>query len=334
MNVSDYDFELPESLIAQYPVSQRDHSRLMVLRRSDRSIEHRSFRELPELLRANDLLVTNNTKVLKARLRAYKPTGGKVEILLISPQAHARQWRVMATNSRTLKPGMELKFDSESKARVVSNEGQGFCILEFDNPVEQLAAEQGTIPLPPYMGRKTEEIDEERYQTVYASEEHQRSVAAPTAGLHFTPELFAELRDKGVQHQSITLDVGPGTFMPVRGEDIKSHQMHLEAFEVTTTVAESIKEAQRVIAVGTTVVRTLESLEQLQATSGATQLFIYPGFTFKYVDGLLTNFHLPKSTLLMLVSAFADREFILQAYAEAVSREYRFFSYGDAMLIL
>ena len=321
-------------MIAQYPVSQRDHSRLMVLRRHDHSIEHRSFRELPELLSANDLLVTNNTKVLKARLRAYKPTGGKVEVLLISPHEHERQWRVMATNSRTLKPGMELRFESDDKARVTENEGQGFCILEFDNPVEQLAFEQGAIPLPPYMGRKSEPIDEERYQTVYASDAHQRSVAAPTAGLHFTSELFSELSDKGIQHASITLDVGPGTFMPVRGEDIESHEMHLEAFQINDSVVDSIKNAQRVIAVGTTVVRTLESLEQLKPTSGSTQLFIYPGFQFKYVDGLLTNFHLPKSTLLMLVSAFAGREFILQAYAEAVSREYRFFSYGDAMLIL
>ena len=158
----------------------------MVLRRSDKSIEHRSFRELPELLGANDLLVTNNTKVLKARLRAYKPTGGKVDVLLISPQEHERQWRVMATNSRTLKPGMELRFESDDTARVTENEGQGFCILEFDNPVEQLASEQGSIPLPPYMGRKSEALDEERYQTVYASDAHQRSVAAPTAGLHFT----------------------------------------------------------------------------------------------------------------------------------------------------
>ena len=334
MNVSDYDFELPDSLIAQYPVAKRDHSRLMVLNRSDQSIEHRSFRELPELLCANDLLVTNNTKVLKARLRAYKPTGGKVDVLLISPHEHERQWRVMATNSRTLKPGMELRFESEDKARVTANEGQGFCILEFDNPVEQLAAEQGAIPLPPYMGRKSEQLDEERYQTVYASDAHQRSVAAPTAGLHFTPELFAELSNKGIQHESITLDVGPGTFMPVRGEDIESHEMHLEAYQITDSVVESIQKADRVVAVGTTVVRTLESLKELEPTSGSTQLFIYPGFKFRYVDALLTNFHLPKSTLLMLVSAFADRDFIMEAYAEAVSLEYRFFSYGDAMLIL
>jgi S-adenosylmethionine:tRNA ribosyltransferase-isomerase len=334
VKTADYDFDLPDSLIARYPAEARDGSRLMVLNRSARTIRHHMFSDLPEFLRADDVLVSNDTKVLKARLWARKPTGGKVELLLVAPVDGARSWRAMATGSRALRPNMQLRIDEELSITVLENEGAGFITVKLPCDVEDLTEKSGQIPLPPYLGRPSEALDEERYQTIFASNDQLRSVAAPTAGLHFTPNLMAKLKDKGIQHTTVSLDVGPGTFMPVRDDDLCTHKMHLECFEVNQAAVERIQASKRVVAVGTTVVRSLESLDALAPKRSSTRLFIHPGFEFQYVDVMLTNFHLPRSTLLMLVSAFADRTFILEAYAQAVQEAYRFFSYGDAMLIL
>ena len=332
--VKDFDFELPDNLIARYPTEKRDGSRLMVLNRASRTIEHRSFTDLPDLLSNGDVLVSNDTKVLKARIRTTKPSGGKVELLLVAPVDGALTWRAMATNSKSLKTSMLLLVDEDLHITVMENEGAGFVIVRLPIPVEALTQKSGQIPLPPYLGRATESLDDERYQTIFASDEQERSVAAPTAGLHFTPEVMARLKQEGVDHTTVSLDVGPGTFMPVRGDDLSEHEMHLEAFDVSEAAVSAIRKAKRVVAVGTTVVRSLESLPRLVPQRSSTRLFIHPGFEFKFVNVMLTNFHLPRSTLLMLVSAFADREFILEAYAQAVQENYRFFSYGDAMLIL
>jgi len=334
MLVSDFDFELPASSIAAYPTERRDESRLMVLTRSTGEIHHHVFSDLADLLGQDDLLVCNDTKVLKARIATKKPTGGKVELLLVAPVAAENCWRAMATSAKSLRSGMQLTVDENNAISVIENEGEGFIVVELPCSVEALTEASGRIPLPPYLGRPSEAMDEDRYQTIFAHDDHMRSVAAPTAGLHFTPELMLKLKNRAVNHATVTLDVGPGTFLPVRGDDIDAHEMHSEIYEVDGPTIEQLKAAKRVVAVGTTVVRSLESLPELTPTRSSTRLFISPGFEFRYVDVMLTNFHLPRSTLLMLVSAFAGREFVLEAYRKAVEESYRFFSYGDAMLIL
>lgn len=334
MKVEDFDFELPDAAIARYPAATRDASKLLVLDRAADRLSHHAFAELPALLGREDLLVVNDTRVLAARLFAKKAeSGGRVEILLIEPVdgvASSSQWRAMVAASKAVRAGLELVLEDGARISVLASEGEGFVIVALPATAAELAARYGEIPLPPYLGRRAEDSDRTRYQTVY-SKGDERSVAAPTAGLHFTPELLAAM-----PHTAITLHVGPGTFLPVRVDDIEKHRMYPERFAVSSAAASEINAARgRVVAVGTTVTRVLESVGRpVSPVSGATDLFIRPGHAFRAVDAMITNFHLPRSTLLMLVAAFAGRDRILAAYREALARGYRFFSYGDAMLIL
>ena len=342
MQVADFDFELPEPLIAQTPVSPRDASRLLELP-AEGAAAHRTFAELPERLREGDLLVFNDTKVIPARLLGVKEaTGGKVELLLVDPVGPGlpRRWRAMGQAGKAIRPGARLRF-GELGATVVAVEGEGFYALELDREGPALAAALevvGRLPLPPYIRREPTREDADRYQTIFAAVPG--SAAAPTAGLHFTPELLARLDARGVARTAVTLHVGPGTFLPVRGDSLEGHRMHEERYLVPEAAARAVADCRarggRCVAVGTTAVRTLESAwsgGRLQPGEGRTALFVRPGHAFGAVDLLVTNFHLPRSTLLMLVSAFAGRERILDAYREAVAQRYRFFSYGDAMLV-
>ncbi|MBK9517866.1 MAG: tRNA preQ1(34) S-adenosylmethionine ribosyltransferase-isomerase QueA [Anaeromyxobacter sp.] len=342
MEVSDFDYPLPEELIAQAPVSPRDASRLLCLAGTGPT-DHRAFADLPDLLQPGDLVVFNDTRVIPARLVGVKEgTGGKVEMLLVDPVGGdlPRRWRAMGQAAKPIREGARLRF-GELLAVVERVEGEGFYALLLDREgpaLEAALAVAGRLPLPPYIRRAPTADDAERYQTVFAR--RPGSAAAPTAGLHFTPEVLARLEARGVARAAVTLHVGPGTFLPVRGESLEQHRMHEERFEVGAATVEAVAACRgrggRVVAVGTTAVRTLESAfcdGRLQAGAGRTALFIRPGHTFGVVDALVTNFHLPRSTLLMLVCAFGGRERVLAAYAEAVSCRYRFFSYGDAMLL-
>lgn len=346
MKTSDFDFELPEALIAQEPLAHRDASRLLHLPLGGMGWTHRAFVDLPDLLRAGDLLVLNDARVIPARLRGKKSaSGGRVEILLcdpLPPKDGKAVWRCMAQSSKPLRPGAALDFGG-LEATVLEAEGEGFARIAFDVGEEEILARVesiGTIPLPPYMRREPGPRDAERYQTVYAR--NPGAVAAPTAGLHFTPGLFEALRRRGVRIESLSLFVGPGTFLPVRVEDPADHQMHEERFEIPEATARAIADCRarggRVVAVGTTSLRALESAwdgaSGVRAGPGVSDLFIRPGHVFRTVDGLLTNFHLPRSTLLMLVAALGGRERVLAAYEDAVRERYRFYSYGDAMLLL
>lgn len=354
MHTSDFDFTLPPELIAQHPLPQRDASRLLHVRRPSGSVVHRSFKELPSLLREGDVLVFNDSRVIPARLLGKKKgTGGKAELLLVRPasdvetekalraNAAGTSWLCLGQSSKGFKPTMELEFSDGLTATVEQSLGGGEYQVRFTSPLstlEDAIARAGRLPLPPYITRDTEGADDERYQTVFAKKSG--SVAAPTAGLHFTDEILATLRAKGVEVRFVTLEVGPGTFLPVREGPVAEHKMHEERAVVSGATLEAItrakREGRRVIAVGTTVVRTLESLPADLPADGvafSTSIFITPGFRFRFVDALVTNFHLPKSTLVMLVSALLGRERTLAAYAEAVREKYRFFSYGDAMFI-
>jgi S-adenosylmethionine:tRNA ribosyltransferase-isomerase len=326
--LSDYDYVLPGELIAQHPLKRREDSRMMVLRRPEQNIEHRQFRELKTFLQPDDLLVLNDTRVLAARRFSDDQA---VEFLFLE-RLGPRRWRCMVMPGRKMRVGSTTSVDHVC-LRVEKITADGERIVTFDQEVDVYAC--GSMPLPPYVNRPSDETDAARYQTVFAREPG--AVAAPTAGLHFTSETLRE-----IPHAFVTLHVGPGTFLPVRSEHIIDHRTHAERFSISPEAADKINEAERVLAVGTTVVRVLETAarsgkvvsRQVESQSGQTDLFIYPPFTFRVVDALLTNFHLPRSTLLMLVSAFAGREFILHAYEEAVRERYRFFSYGDCMLIL
>ncbi len=341
MDLSDFDYELPEDLIAQEPVSPRDASRLLVLG-PEGPPEHRRFGELDGLFAPGDLLVFNDTKVIPARLVGRKPSGGRVEILLCEPLEGGlgRRWRAMGQASKPIREGAALEFDG-LRARVLASEGEGFYLVELDREgaaLEAALARAGRIPLPPYIRREPGALDRERYQTIWARVPG--SAAAPTAGLHFTEALLARLDARGVSRIAVTLHVGAGTFLPVRGESIEAHRMHGEQWEITDAAARAIAACRarggRVVAVGTTSARTLESAfdgERVAPGAGRTHLFIQPGYAFRAVDALVTNFHLPRSTLLMLVCAFAGTGRVLAAYREAIARRYRFFSYGDAMLV-
>ncbi|MBD3185165.1 tRNA preQ1(34) S-adenosylmethionine ribosyltransferase-isomerase QueA [Candidatus Poribacteria bacterium] len=343
MKTSLFDYHLPEELIAQYPLNQRDESRLMVLNRANESIKHRRFSDLPEFLTSSDLLVVNNTKVIPARLMGKRAgSGGSYEVLLLKPKGNDI-WEGLVKRSSRLKPGTRLIFgDGRLEAEVLGKTDTGGRLLKFsyNENFNKILDDLGKPPLPPYIRRNAEEEDKKRYQTVYASQNG--AVAAPTAGLHFTPTLLKKLASKGIEKVELTLHVGLGTFQPVRSEDVEEHHIHSEEYEITNEAAEKINEAKnrggKIIAVGTTSVRTLESSVDSHGKtlpgSGITDIFIYPGYKFRIVDVLITNFHLPRSTLIMLVSAFASRDFILKAYEEAVKTKYRFYSYGDAMLIL
>lgn len=341
----DYDYELPPELIAQQPLPNRDDSRMMVLNRSLKTIDHRQFKEIVDFFRPGDLLVLNNSRVIPARAWAVRAGDGKSIEFLFIKEHKPGLWEVLCRPAKKVKEGDRLLFDRNLEARVVGRGSRGHRLLEFKTAdVLARLKEIGVAPLPPYIKRRPgdprfKEIDAERYQTVYATRDG--SIAAPTAGLHFTERTLAELKQKGVEIQYVTLNVGLATFQPVRVEKITDHQMLEESFFVSPETAEAInrakKEGRAITAVGTTVVRTLESAwreEGLRPGEQSTRLFIYPGYHFRVVDRLLTNFHLPRSTLLMLVSALAGYELIMEAYREAVKEGYRFFSYGDCMLIV
>ena len=320
---SDYDYTLPEALIARYPSERRDAARMMVLHRADGRIEHRMFRDFPSYLRAGDLVVLNNTRVIPARAFSDK---GNVELLFLEAVGLTpHTWKCLVKPGRRMKLGASLSVGGVS-GKVVGIEPEGERIVAFEKAVD--LERVGELPLPPYFERRPDAADTERYQTVFARESG--AVAAPTAGLHFTPELLAQ-----VPHAFLTLHVGVGTFRPVQVEEISAHRMHSERYVVSAETAAAVNAAQRVVAVGTTSARVLETLGRpLHAGSGSTEIFIHPPYQPRAVDVLLTNFHLPKSTLMMLISAFAGREFILSAYEEAMRERYRFFSYGDCMLIV
>jgi S-adenosylmethionine:tRNA ribosyltransferase-isomerase len=336
---SDFHYDLPPELIAQAPLPERSASRLLVLDAASRAWQDRRFRELPDLLRAGDLLVFNDTRVLPARLFGRKETGGAVEILLERiTGAHSATAQLGV--SKKPREGSHILLGDDTRVRVLGREGAFFELrFETAEPLEKLLARLGRMPLPPYIAREAGEADAERYQTVFAREPG--AVAAPTAGLHFDQRMLDELRARGVEFGYVTLHVGAGTFQPVRSERIEDHVMHREWLNVGAELVEKIRAARsrggRVIAVGTTVVRALEAARaggELKPFAGETSIFIMPGYKIESVDALITNFHLPESTLLMLVSALAGRELILAAYRHAVEQRYRFFSYGDAMLIL
>lgn len=341
MKLSDFDYTLPEELIAQHPVEPRDASRLMVVPRTGGALEHRHFRDLPEYLRPGDALVLNETRVMPARLMGHREaTGGGIEVLLLKRLDRDR-WETLVKPGKKARPGQRILFgDGSLVGTVLETTEVGGRVIEFtyDGIFEEVLDRLGQMPLPPYIHERLE--NPERYQTVYARE--LGSAAAPTAGLHFTPELLEKISAMGVHVEKILLHVGLGTFRPVQVEDVESHKMHSEFYTVSPETAARLNQVRaeggRIIAVGTTSVRTLETVTAedgtVQAGQGWTDIFIYPGYRFKAVDAMVTNFHLPKSTLVMLVSAFASRERILDAYAEAVRLRYRFFSFGDAMLIL
>ncbi len=338
MKLSDFMYDLPEERIAQTPVEPRDHSRLMVIHRSSGEIEHKHFYDIIDYLNPGDVLVVNDTRVIPARLYGERPTGGACEVLLLK-QLAPKKWETLVKPGKKLKPGAEILFgDGRLRGHVLETTDVGGRIVEFEceGTFEAVLDELGEMPLPPYIHEALQ--DRERYQTVYAK--HEGSAAAPTAGLHFTPELLNRIREKGIEVVPVLLHVGLGTFRPVKVENVEEHQMHTEYFEVSQEAADKINAARergnRVIAVGTTSVRTLESScenGRLIAKRGDTSIFIRPGYQYQMVDALITNFHLPGSTLMMLVSALYDREKILAAYELAVKEQYRFFSFGDAMFI-
>ncbi|HEY2030712.1 MAG TPA: tRNA preQ1(34) S-adenosylmethionine ribosyltransferase-isomerase QueA [Myxococcales bacterium] len=333
MDVQEFDYELPKELIAQEPLPERDASRLLYLPKDGAPLQHRTVRELPALLREGDVLVANDARVIPARLRGRKAgTGGQVELLLFEPLGGA-DWRALAGASKPLRAGSEVEV-AGARIEIVEVRSGGEVVMKLPAEGDALWAlldRAGEVPLPPYLDRAPVAADAERYQTVFARE--RGAVAAPTAGLHFTPQLIERLRGAGIQFVYITLFVGPGTFLPVRATRTEDHRMHRERYVVPEETARAIASRRgRLIAIGTTALRTLEASSGA-AGAGSTDLFITPGYSFRAVDGLFTNFHLPKSTLLMLVSALAGLERIRTAYAEAVRLRYRFFSYGDAMLI-
>lgn len=347
MSLKDYDYELPKELIAQVPSQKREDSRMMVLDRKDKSIDHKHFYDIVDYFDENDVLVLNNTKVIPARLFGNKETGALIEVFLLK-LISGKTWQVLLNPSKRVKDNedMIIKISEELSAKVLTREDNGKWLVEmiYEGNFYDILHKIGNIPLPPYIERNmTDEqfknLDYDRYQTVYAQNEG--SVAAPTAGLHFTPEIIERLKSKGVEVCYVTLNVGMGTFKPVKAENILEHRMDSEEYEISKETAQIIidakKRGKRITAVGTTTVRTLETCMQkydeiLQVVDDST-LFIYPGFEFRVIDRLLTNFHLPKSTLIMLISALAGKEYIFNAYSEAIENEYRFFSYGDCMLI-
>ena len=339
MQVSDFNYDLPEELIAQVPIKQRDESRLMVLDRQKQTIEHKVFKDIIDYLEPGDCLVRNNTKVIPARIYGKKETGANVEFLLLN-NIEGDIWECIVRPGNKLHVGVKVIFgDGVLKAEILDTMPGGTRKVKFyyDGIFNEILDKIGLMPLPPYIHEELN--DRDRYQTVYAK--YDGSAAAPTAGLHFTPELLEKIEEKGVKIANVTLHVGIGTFRPVKEEKVEDHEMHSEHFYIKEEDVEKIndtkKAGKRVIAVGTTSCRVLETIADenglVKETEGDTQIFIYPGYKFKCLDGLITNFHLPQSTLLMLVSALAGREFILKAYNEAVEQKYRFFSFGDAMFI-
>lgn len=346
MNISEFDYELPEELIAQMPADKRENSKMLVLDKEKQTIEHKHFFDITDYLDENCLLVLNNTKVLPARLYGTKDTGAKIEVFLLEAKQD-KQWSCLIKPSKRIKTGTIITICEELHVKTLEkleDAGEWLVELIYDGNLFEILHKVGNIPLPPYIERKLQsdelkQFDMNRYQTVYAKDEG--SVAAPTAGLHFTEDILESLKNKGVDIAYVTLNVGLGTFRPVKCENILEHKMHSETFEITEEAAikitEAKKQGKKIVAVGTTTVRTLETAYQkfgcIKACHDHSELFIYPPYEFKVIDELITNFHLPKSTLLMLVSALAGKEFIFKAYQEAIENKYRFFSYGDCMFI-
>lgn len=347
MLLSEFDYNLPEELIAQLPADKRENSKMLILDTKNKSITHKHFYDIADIIDSNSLLVLNNTKVLPARLYGEKEgTGAKIEVFLLK-QLEGKKWETLIKPSKRIKENTLIKISNELSVKALSKtEEDGGWIVEliYEGNVLDVLHRNGNIPLPPYIERKLQnedikKLDFERYQTVYAKDEG--SVAAPTAGLHFTDEILSRLKEKGVEIAYVTLNVGLGTFRPVKCENILEHKMHAETFEITESTANVINQAKKsgkkIIAVGTTTVRTLETAfakyGEIKACHDESRLFIYPPYEFKVIDNLITNFHLPKSTLLMLVSALAGKDFIFKAYEEAIKNKYRFFSYGDCMYI-
>ena len=348
MHINDFDYELPQELIAQTPAEKRDFSRLMVVHRNSGEVEHKHFYDIVDYLKDGDCLVLNNSKVLPARLYGKKEgTGANIEFLLIK-RIKGDTWETMVRPGKRLKPGDAVSFSDDKLFRAViedyGEDGTRIVRFEYEGIFLERLEELGKMPLPPYIERENNSQDKDRYQTVYAKNEG--SVAAPTAGLHFTPELLEKARAKGVKLAYVTLHVGIGTFRPVKVENIEEHHMHFEEYfideETAKTINDTVKAGGRIVSVGTTSTRTVESAAVydeeagnylVKAGHGSTGIFIYPGYEFKIIDSLITNFHLPKSTLLMLISALYNREDILRVYRIAVEEKYRFFSYGDAMFI-
>lgn len=347
MNISEFDYVLPENLIAQLPADKRENSKMLVLDKNKQTLEHKHFFDITDYIDSNSILVLNNTKVLPARLYGTKETGAKIEVFLLEAQNKTNYWSCLIKPSKRVKPDNIITISEELKVRPIKrleDDGEWLVELIHEGDLFEILHKVGNIPLPPYIERKLKsdelkQFDMERYQTVYAKDEG--SVAAPTAGLHFTQEILEKLKAKGVEIVYVTLNVGLGTFRPVKCENILEHKMHSETFEITQEAADKINSAKaqgkKLIAVGTTTVRTLETAYKkygcLKACHDHSELFIYPPYEFKIINSLITNFHLPKSTLLMLVSALAGKDFIFNAYKEAIKNEYRFFSYGDCMLI-
>ena len=340
MRVDDFIYDLPEERIAQDPIEPRDASRLLIMNRESGEIRHSIFRDIGKELRPGDMLVINDTKVLPARLYAQKESGTTIELLLLK-QTALHTWQCLVRPGKKARPGMKLQFSlPQMKAEILDYGEEGTRIIRFEPEGDfyELLDKLGTMPLPPYIKKPL--MDQDRYQPVYARE--RGSSAAPTAGLHFTERLMKELQEQGILFAKVLLHVGLGTFRPVKVDTVEQHVMHSEFYQVTPDTADAINKAKasggRIIAVGTTAVRTLETLSTdeclMRSGEGWTQKFIYPGYCFKIVDGMVTNFHLPKSTLLMLVSAFAGREHVMRAYQTAIAENYRFFSFGDACLFL
>jgi S-adenosylmethionine:tRNA ribosyltransferase-isomerase len=339
MKLSSFDYNLPPDLIAKSPAEKRDSSRLMVLHRNHGHIEHRRFSDIVEYLKPSDILVVNNTKVIPARLIGHKEqTGGEVEFLLLRQESE-NLWNCLVRPGRRLMPGVKVEFKEGLMAGEVvehREDGQRLVRFTYQGDFYQTLEKVGQVPLPPYIGRKPMEADKDRYQTIYAREEG--AVAAPTAGLHFTPELMEKVKALGVEVLEILLHVGWGTFKGVEADDIREHKMDAEYYRISQEAADKLKKGKignrRIIAIGTTTSRALESFGQTGKLSDWTEIFIYPPYEFKVVDSLVTNFHLPKSTLIMLVSALAGRENVMKAYQQAIKNKYRFYSYGDAMMVV
>ena len=336
MNVSDFDFELPEDLIAKQPLNKRDASRLLSMQGNGFDDLH--IPDLVSLVQKGDIWVVNDTKVIPARLMGKKESGGKVEVLLLEPLGQANVWSAWGKSNKPLHEGQMIYFSDTFSGKVINRRGKNIEIQLIADDVGHAIEQYGHMPLPPYINRPDSEEDKQRYQTVFA--QHKGAVAAPTAGLHLTPELMAKMEDAGATFVHVTLHVGPGTFQPIQVDNTDEHVMHEEAYIISDEAAKTINQAKsndkRIVAVGTTSLRTLEAAGQsgiLQSGNNRTDIFITPGYTFKMVDALLTNFHLPKSTLLMLVSALAGQARIKQAYQHAIEQNYRFYSYGDAMFI-
>lgn len=344
MRVDEFDYFLPPELIAQQPSEKRECSKMMVLNRQNQEIYHRNFFDILDYIKPNDLLVLNNTRVIQARLFGTKETGAKIEIFLIKSISETL-WQCFLRPQKRIKAGIKIKLKDNSSIKVVERTLNGQWLIETPSEFNKIIQKTGTMPLPPYIKRWDENIheaqDRERYQTVYAR--IPGAVAAPTAGLHFSPDIIDKIKKHNIKIAEITLHVGPGTFKPVKCEKVQDHIMHEEFYSVSEEAASTINnhkaESKRIITVGTTSIRTLETIAnlnngQMKACSGWSNIFIYPGYNFKIVDACLTNFHLPKSTLIMLVSALAGKEFILKSYQEAIKNNYRFYSYGDCMLII